>query len=51
MGREWTQSVVADMGKAAFSARWNGNASIIAVTSEDQQVALYKEVGERWMAV
>ena len=50
-GREWTQSVVADMGKAAFSARWNGNASIIAVTSEDQQVALYKEIGGRWMAV
>ncbi len=50
-GSEWTQSVVADMGKAAFSARWNGNASIIAVTSEDQQVALYKEIGGRWMAV
>ncbi len=51
MGREWTQRVVADMGMAVFSARWNGNASIIAVTSEDQQVKLYKEVGGHWMAV
>lgn len=51
VGREWVSGTVCEMGKATWSAKWNGNASLIAVTDEDQNVTLFKQVGDRWMSV
>jgi protein transport protein SEC13 len=50
-GRDWSSTCVVELDKAVFSARWNGNGSMVAVTDADQAVTLYKEVGDRWMQV
>jgi len=48
-GRSWNKMTVVQKKAAVFNARWNSNASMIAVTDADQAVTMFKQVGDAWM--
>ena len=52
VGGSWKKTLVHSFGKPVWKARWSHNGSVIAVTDDEQQVSLWKQVDQdHWKQV